>query len=190
MALLCVHAGGFPERWRGRPVRALCRCARTCEAGEAVLPGQLFLDNADKALIRKKRGPHNQLGFAVQLTSVRYIGRFLADPLDGVPTEVIGYLAEQLGIADASCLKLYAQREPTHREHAGQIQTKLGTAWAAAAVDPAFLTTYGPPGHANLVLHLIGRLGGARPGSRAATCSRVSAGRCGGGCVRPACRRG
>jgi TnpA family transposase len=94
--------------------------------GRVELEKLFFLDNADKALIRKKRGPHNRLGYAVQLTSVRYIGRFLADPLDGVPTEVIDYLAEQLGIADASCLKQYAQREPTHREHAGQIQTKLG----------------------------------------------------------------
>ncbi|MET9251071.1 DUF4158 domain-containing protein [Nonomuraea sp. NPDC003709] len=55
-----------------------------------------------------------------------------------MPTEVIDYLAEQLGIADASCLKLYAQREPTHREHARQIQTKLGTALAAAAANPVF----------------------------------------------------
>ncbi|WP_397334538.1 DUF4158 domain-containing protein [Nonomuraea sp. 3-1Str] len=35
-----------------------------------------FLDNADKSLIRKKRGPHHRLGYAVQLTSVRYIGWF------------------------------------------------------------------------------------------------------------------
>ncbi|WP_431926302.1 DUF4158 domain-containing protein [Nonomuraea jabiensis] len=56
-----------------------------------------------------------------------------------MPTEVIDYLAEQLGIADASCLKLYAQREPTHWEHAGQIHTKLGTALAAAAANPVLL---------------------------------------------------
>ncbi|WP_428834754.1 DUF4158 domain-containing protein [Nonomuraea roseola] len=38
------------------------------------------------------------------------------------PTEVLDYLAEQLGIFDASCVKTYAQREGTHREHAGKIQ--------------------------------------------------------------------
>jgi Domain of unknown function (DUF4158) len=53
------------------------------------------------------------------------LGRFLADPLD-VPTVVVDYLAEQLGIADASCLKAYAQREATHREHAGEIQRAEG----------------------------------------------------------------
>jgi hypothetical protein len=35
-------------------------------------------------------------------------------------------LAGQLGIADVSCVKKYAQREPTHREHAGKIQKALG----------------------------------------------------------------
>jgi hypothetical protein len=81
-----------------------------------------FLDDADKKLIKACRGPHNRLGYALQLTTVRHLGRFLADPLDGVPTEVLDCLAEQLGISDASCVKTYAQRESTHREHAGQIQ--------------------------------------------------------------------
>jgi len=63
-----------------------------------------FLDDADRALVAKDaRGAHNRLGYSLQLTSVRYIGRFLADPLDGVPAEVIDFLAAQLGIADASC---------------------------------------------------------------------------------------
>lgn len=81
-----------------------------------------FLDDADKKLIKACRGPHNRLGYALQLTTVRYLGRFLADPLDGVPTEVLDCLAEQWGISDASRVKTYAQRESTHREHAGQIQ--------------------------------------------------------------------
>jgi len=38
------------------------------------------------------------------------IDRFLADPLEGVPTEVIDFLAGQRGVADASCVKKYAQR--------------------------------------------------------------------------------
>ena len=85
-----------------------------------------FLDDADQALVaRDARGAHNRLGYSLQLTSVRYIGRFLADPLDGVPAEVIDFLAAQLGIADASCVKKYAQREETHREHAGKIQEAL-----------------------------------------------------------------
>ena len=76
-------------------------------------------------MTKDARGAHNQLGYSLQLTSVRYIGRFLADPLDGIPTEVIDFLAAQLDVADASCVKKYAQREETHREHAGKIQKAL-----------------------------------------------------------------
>jgi len=85
-----------------------------------------YLDDGDRKLLAGLRGDHSRLGFSVQLTTVRYIGRFLADPLEGVPTEVIDFLAGQLGIADPSCVKRYAQREPTHREHAGKIQKALG----------------------------------------------------------------
>jgi Domain of unknown function (DUF4158) len=84
-----------------------------------------YLDDADRKLVAGQREDHNRLGFSVQLATVRYIGRFLADPLDGVPAEVIDFLAGQLQIADPSCLKRYSVRDPTHREHAGKIQKAL-----------------------------------------------------------------
>ena len=85
-----------------------------------------YLDDTDRKLVAGQREDHNRLGFSVQLATVRYIGRFLADPLEGVPAEVIDFLAGQLQIADPSCVKRYAQRQQTHREHAGKIRETLG----------------------------------------------------------------
>jgi len=93
---------------------------------QADLERFFYLDDADRKLVAGQREDHNRLGFSVQLTTVRYIGRFLADPLQGVPAEVVDFLAGQLRIADPPCVKRYAQRRQTHREHAGKIQETLG----------------------------------------------------------------
>jgi hypothetical protein len=71
-----------------------------------------FLDDTDMALVNKRRGDYNRLGFSLQLGTARLLGSFLADPLD-VPTEAVDFLAEQLGVADPSCLKAYGEREKT-----------------------------------------------------------------------------
>ncbi len=76
-------------------------------------------------LAGKRRGDHNRLGFGLQLGTVRFVGVFLADPLD-VPAAVVDYLAGQLGIADASSVKRCAERQSTRWEHAAEIRQVYG----------------------------------------------------------------
>lgn len=71
----------------------------------------------------RRRGDHNRLGFALQLTTARYLGTFLADPLD-VPRAVIDYLSGQLEVADPSCVKRYTERAKTRFEHMWEIRDR------------------------------------------------------------------
>jgi TnpA family transposase len=82
------------------------------------------LDDADLALIAKKRGDHNRFGFAVQLCTVRYLGTFLSDPLD-VPVPVMQTLANQLGIEVVESLRAYSIGEQRWH-HAAEIRTCYG----------------------------------------------------------------
>ena len=83
------------------------------------------MDDADGAEAGKHRGDHNRLGYAVQLMTVRHLGRFLPDVLD-VPAVVVDYQAEQVGAADPSCLKQYVERRATRFEHQAEIVTVYG----------------------------------------------------------------
>ncbi|MET8145779.1 DUF4158 domain-containing protein [Sphaerisporangium sp. NPDC005288] len=73
-------------------------------------------------LIALRRTDAHRLGMAVQICTVRYIGRFLGDDPLAVPWE---YLARQLSIDDASCVKRYPERRRTPYEHAEEIQERF-----------------------------------------------------------------
>jgi hypothetical protein len=89
----------------------------TGEPSRADLERFFFLDDADRGLIQKRRGEHNRLVFAVELGTVRYLGTFLADPVD-VPWSMMNYVAVQLDVPDPSVIKRYTEREKTAYEHA------------------------------------------------------------------------
>jgi len=79
-------------------------------------------DDLDRAL--RKRGHHNQLGFAVQLCLMRHTGCLLAQN-DAAPAEVVSFIAGQLGVSSA-VLADYGRRDNTRREHSAELQELLG----------------------------------------------------------------
>ena len=97
----------------------------TGEPTAAQLARFFYLDDADRALIMRRREDHLRLGFAVQLGTVRFLGTFLTDPTD-VPAGVVTHLSRQLRIADPSCLPRYLNRPVTHYDHAQEIQRRYG----------------------------------------------------------------
>ena len=64
------------------------------------------------------------MGFALQLSTLRFLGTFLPDPRV-VPETVVIYVAHQLGIQDTTCLAHYDTRD-THWDHATEIQQAYG----------------------------------------------------------------
>jgi hypothetical protein len=84
---------------------------------DEVSPVQLarffHVDDTDRVLIDRRRGDANRLGFALQLLTVRFLGTFLANPIE-VPANVVGHVARQLGI-DVSCLPRYLDRSQRGR---------------------------------------------------------------------------
>ena len=97
----------------------------TGELSAAEVERFFYLDDADRNLIARRRSDHHRLGFAVQLGTVRAVGRFLEDPLD-VPWPAVEFLAEQLEIGNASCVKKYVQLPQTPYEHAWEIRDRYG----------------------------------------------------------------
>ena len=84
-----------------------------------------YLDDTDQELIRRRRGEHSRLGFAVQVGTVRFLGALLADPLD-VPLSVVDYVAAQLRVAGPSVVKRHTERVETANAHAREIRAVYG----------------------------------------------------------------
>ncbi len=94
------------------------------ELSDEQLARYFYLDDADRALIERLRPPHNRLGFAIQLCTVRFLGTFLNNPTD-VPVKTVIHVAAQLAIENPKILPRYA-KERTCWKHASQIKAHYG----------------------------------------------------------------
>lgn len=118
----------------------------------AQLSRYFHLDDADRAMLKTRRGDHNRLGFALQLGTVRFLGTFLDCPTE-VPDNVAAHVARQLAIADLTCLRRYGAGE-THWDHANEIKAAYG-----------YQDFSDQPGHSRLIRWLYARawVGAERP---------------------------
>nr|WP_166028215.1 DUF4158 domain-containing protein [Streptomyces chilikensis] len=81
-----------------------------------------FLDDVGRDPVALRRSTHHRPDFALQMRTMRRIGRFLPDdPLD-VPRPGVERLAAQPGIEDPSVVKRHAERPKTAHEHAWEIR--------------------------------------------------------------------
>jgi TnpA family transposase len=82
------------------------------------------LSSSELAWIRKHRGAHNRLGFAVQLCFLKHPGRaWSAEEM--LPEAMLCFVGRQIDSSPAA-LARYAERDQTRREHLAELQDKLG----------------------------------------------------------------
>lgn len=82
------------------------------------------LDGADLAAVARRRGEHNQLGYALQLCTFRYPGRLLR-PGEVIPDPALRFVAEQIRVGTAA-LTAYATRPQTRREQLDRLRETFG----------------------------------------------------------------
>ena len=90
----------------------------------AELTRYFHLDEVDLALIAQKRGDHNRLGFALQLSTLRFLGTFLED-ISALPETVLQTLVKQLNVESSACLSDY-QDNRQRRIHLAEIRALYG----------------------------------------------------------------
>jgi hypothetical protein len=88
----------------------------------AQLDKYFYLDDKDKELINACRRDYNKLGYAIQLTTVRFLGTFLPNPVN-VPHDVIRYIAKQLEIELLVDVENYLDRKATRLAHCSEIKS-------------------------------------------------------------------
>ena len=91
---------------------------------EPLLVQHWSLNKPDLDAIERRRGEHNQLGFALQLCAFRFPGRLLRAG-DVIPEAALRFVAEQLRVG-SDALASYATRPQTRREQLEALRQEFG----------------------------------------------------------------
>lgn len=91
------------------------------EIDEYDLAKYFLLDERDLEFIEKKRGLQNRFGFALQITSIRFLGMSFND-LEKMPYNAKRFVANQIDVNNIKILGDYGKRDVTKREHLAEIK--------------------------------------------------------------------
>ena len=78
----------------------------------------------DRVEVQRQRQAPNQLGFALQLCALRYLG-YCPDDLQQTPAKILEFIAKQLTVT-SDVLGSYGKRAQTRTDHFQQVQQYLG----------------------------------------------------------------
>ena len=122
----------FPPSATARP-QDYGQFSRELSADE--LAGCFCFSDDDQRQIARRRRDVNRLGFAVQLGTVRYLGRFLENPA-GAPEQVVVWTAREIGVAPSTGLANYGEGE-WRWEHQAEIRRTYGyQPFSSPGVEP------------------------------------------------------
>ncbi|MFB7609931.1 Tn3 family transposase [Streptomyces gardneri] len=87
---------------------------------------RLHLSEGDLQRVRRKKSPHTQLGYAVQIVVPRFLGRAQTD-MSRIPKDLVEHVGGQLGMADPLvAIRRYGEHGDTVRAHAREIEREDG----------------------------------------------------------------
>src|SRR3954447_25487240 len=90
------------------------------------LAAHFTLTISDLSVVRRRRGDHSRLGFALQLCALRYLG-FAPDELTTAPPAALAFVARQLDLAVRPGVRLGEvlaayDRDHTRTDHLRELQ--------------------------------------------------------------------
>lgn len=90
----------------------------------AELAGAFHFDDTDRRVLSARKGNRAKLGFALQLGTVRFLGRFC--DLSDVPEEVVDYVARQLAVDHPHATLSGYDASQTRWAHTREIRSRFG----------------------------------------------------------------